>query len=253
VGRRSRIRAERSLIPAPPPPKEPVLSRRHRHRAPDTASRGAVRVAAARHALERSRARILLVLATTCAGLLIAAPIALLLSGGSDGGGSSSDRSGVFIGEPGGGQGRPGAGGAGIATESAKAPAPGLPPVDAAGDAAGDAASVPAGSDGSGTAGGGGAGGGSGAGSGHSGGTAAGTPGPAGGGTGAGGTPSGASDDGTDPAGDGEPGGGGGSTQPPAEEDEGCGCPPSPLEPVTDVLDDLTGTTGDVVGGLLGK
>ena len=197
----------------------------------------------------------LLVLAMACAGLLIAAPIALLLSGGTDGGGSSEAPDGVFTGVPGSGaDGDPARGGAGIATESAKVPAPGLPPVDAAGDAA----SVPAGPDGGGTAGGGGTpGGGSGAGGGHSGGTAAGMPGPAEGGTGSGGTPSGtsdpATDPGTDPAGDGEPAGGGGSTQPPAEEGEDCGCPASPLEAVTEVVDDLTGTTGEVAGGLLGE
>src|SRR3954452_2103550 len=124
-----------------PLPKESVLSRRHR--APATASPGSARLAAARDALERSRARIVLVLAATCAGLLIAAPIALLVSGRIDGGGTSHDSDGVFVGEPGpgadGGPGSAGAGpgdaGSGIATQSAAAPSPGVPSVDGASSA----------------------------------------------------------------------------------------------------------------------
>src|SRR3954468_18693491 len=169
-----------------PLPKESVLSRRHR--APATASPGSARLAAARAALERSRARIVLVLAAPCAGLLIAAPIALLVSGRVDGGGTSHDSDRVFAGEPGpGADSGPGSAATGIATQSAAAPSPGVPSVDG-GSSAG---SGPAGPAAAGTAVGGGttggvvAGGGSGVSGGGNGasggGTAAGAPAPGGG------------------------------------------------------------------------
>ncbi|WP_324275581.1 hypothetical protein [Blastococcus brunescens] len=111
------------------PLKEPALSRRHR--APGTAALGASRLANARLALRRSRARIILVLGMACGALLIAAPLALFLSGGPSGdGGGSRDPEGVFTGGPGtGAPGGPGIpeSGTGVATESAQSPAPGLP------------------------------------------------------------------------------------------------------------------------------
>src|SRR3954454_12576850 len=196
-----------------PLPKESVLSRRHR--APATASPGSARLAAARDALERSRARIVLVLAATCAGLLVAAPIALLVSGRVDGGGTSHDADGVFVGEPGAGADSgprstgagPGDAGSGIATQSAAAPSPGVP----SWDGVSSAGSGPAGSAGAGTAVGGGttggvvAGGASGVPGGGNrapgGGTAAGAPAPAGGGTSpqGGTTPGGGSSSGSNP------------------------------------------------------
>ena len=199
-----------------------------------------------------------------CAGLLIAAPLALFLSGGSDADGSPGARDGVFTGGPATGtEEGTGRGGAGVATGSSRSPEVGLSPMDgtanlaprgADADAVADAGGGSNGAVGSGgaPAGGGAPVGGGGAGSGTGRGTAAGTPvGPAGGGSDPGGEPAGGSGPGTAPPGGTKPEEGDGP--PPAEDDEDCGCPPPPLEPVTDVVDGLTNTVGGTVGGLLGR
>src|SRR4051812_6732800 len=74
-------------------PKEPVLPRRPRHRAPGTAERGVLGIGRHRHALApRSRAAALLVLSAICGVLLVAAPIAILFAGF---GGSGSQSEGT--------------------------------------------------------------------------------------------------------------------------------------------------------------
>src|SRR4029453_3069960 len=79
--------------------KEPALSRRPRHRASATASRGEPGTGAARHSRhDRRRARLLLVLAFVCGALPIAVPLALVVGGPTDGGGASRDPEGVFTG-----------------------------------------------------------------------------------------------------------------------------------------------------------
>ncbi|SOE00304.1 hypothetical protein [Blastococcus haudaquaticus] len=111
------------------------MSRVHRHRAPGSATRGATRLATARTAVQRSRARIILVLGMACAALLVAAPLALFLSGGPASGGSSRDPEGVFTGDPNTGVGGgPGPSSPGVVTGSSQSPAPGDPPVDTAAD-----------------------------------------------------------------------------------------------------------------------
>jgi hypothetical protein len=197
-----------------------------------------------------------------CAGLLVAAPLALFLSGGSDGAASSRVPDGVFTGGPATdteeGTGR---GGAGVATESSESPEAGLPPVEGTVNVAPEGFAADAGVAGDGSDGAVGAGaapaGGGDVGGGTGRGTAAGTPArPAGGGSGPDGGPgpgggsSGGSGPGTATPGGTEPGEG--DRPPPAEEDEDCGCPPNPLEPVTDVVDGLTNTVGGTVGRLLG-
>jgi hypothetical protein len=233
--------------------KEPALSRVHRHRAPGTASRGAAGFAALRSAAQRHRARIILVLGMACAGLLIAAPVALFLAGGGSTSGTARDPEGVFTGDPNTGVGGgPGPSVPGVATESAQSPAPGLPPVDPAADVLGGGSGAAGGAA---TGGGVGTSGGTGTGSGAAP-VAGAQPAPAGGGANPGGTPSGGgTDPGTSPGGNNPGGTNPGGSKPgggePAPDD--CGCPENPLEPVTDVVDEVVDTVTEPVGGLLGK
>ena len=105
------------------PPKEPALSRVHRHRAPDTASSGTEGSGASRHDLSpRNRARLLFVLGAVCAALLIAAPLAIVFSDGPEAAGPAHEPEGVFIGgqNPGTGGGTVQGGVGSLATESAQ-------------------------------------------------------------------------------------------------------------------------------------
>jgi hypothetical protein len=128
------------------PPKEPALSRAHRHRAPDTASSGTQGSGASRHDLSaRNRARLLFVLGAVCAALLIAAPLAIVFSDGPEAAGPAHEPEGVFIGgqNPGTGGGTVQGGGGSLATESAqRAVVPGTGAQVGTGNAAAGGAAV---------------------------------------------------------------------------------------------------------------
>ena len=206
------------------------------------------RFAAARLALQRNRARMILVLGLACGALLVAAPLALFLSGGASTTGVSRDPEGVFTGVPQTGAGGSGTTTPGVLTESAQSPAPGAPTVDTAGEAvpAGESDLTGVGGDsplpgspgwtGAGTPAG-------------DAGTAAGAPAPAGGGT----SPAGGG--GQAPQAPAPSGGGGGGTPPAQQQPAPQPAPEKPClcETVTDAVDGVTQPLEDTVGGLLGQ
>jgi hypothetical protein len=109
-------------------PKEPALSPRPRHRAPETAARGAT--AGGRTQAASRRPLLFLATAFSCAALLIAAPLAIVFSGS----GGSGLPGGSSRGGPGGGSGSQADPGstlpqgdapAGVTTAAQRSPAPG--------------------------------------------------------------------------------------------------------------------------------